>query len=187
VVLWDTTILSLALHPDAKYERVTDPADRVKFMLEGLQQRKEGIIIPTPVLAEFLVLTADDAPKYLTEIKETSVFRIQAFDERAAIELADMELKARASGSKRGSATGEWQKIKIDRQIVAIGRVLRVSAIYSTDPDISALATDTNIRVISVENLPLPPAKAQTTFTELTQEVLPQMTDAASSTDEQKD
>ena len=77
-----------------------------------------GLLIATPVLAEFLVLAAKDGPKYLDEISNRKTFQVRPFDEMAAIDLAAHECELRSKGSKRSGSTEPWQKIKIDRQIV---------------------------------------------------------------------
>jgi hypothetical protein len=64
-------------------------------------------------------------------------------------------------GDKRGGVAAAWAKIKFDRQIVAIAKVFNVSNIYSDDEDVRALAAPENISVISLAELPLPPAKSQ--------------------------
>lgn len=160
MVLLDNSILCLLLHPSAKHrESVERVTDRIDYLIETLQANKDSAIIPTPALSEFLVLAGRSAADYLLKIRESGYLRIEPFDERAAIELADMEIVARAKGAKRGSAsTSEWQKVKFDRQIVAIAKVHKVSVIYSDDPDIRHHGKDVGISVIGLADLPLPPA-----------------------------
>jgi predicted nucleic acid-binding protein len=159
MVLFDNSILCLALHPSAKAPPGVDRApERVQYLLDVLNEQKERVIVPTPVLSEFLILAGTDGPEYLTKIRESSVLRVEPFDQRAAIELADIEITARATGDKRGSAKGcEWQKVKIDRQIVAIAKVHSVSVIYSDDPHIIAHGKDCKIRVMGSADLNAPP------------------------------
>lgn len=65
------------------------------------------------------------------------------------------------AGDKRGGQTGEWAKIKYDRQIVAVASVERATTIYSDDDGVRAFATAQGLRVISVRELPLPPIDPQ--------------------------
>jgi len=123
------------------------------------------VVIPAPVLSEFLVFAGTDAPEYLVRIRESSTLRVEPFDERAAIELADIEIAARTKGNKRGSATtSEWQKVKFDRQIVAIAKAHGAKVIYSDDPDIKSHGTDCGITVLGLADLPLPPAVQEELF-----------------------
>jgi len=164
MVVFDNSIFCLTLHPDAKPRSGVDRVrDRIEHLLNTLRDNRETIIIPAPVLSEFLVFAGSDAPAYLLKIRDSSTLRIEPFDERAAIELADREITARSKGNKRGAATAsDWQKVKFDRQIVAIALVHGASAIYSDDPDIVAHGKDCGIPVITLADLPLPPSRQMT-------------------------
>jgi hypothetical protein len=50
---------------------------------------------------------------------------------------------------------------KNDRQIVAIARVCGARTIYSDDGHVASLAKDAKINIITIWELPLPPAAAQ--------------------------
>lgn len=160
MVVFDNSIFCLVLHPDARARSEVDsPKERVGFLLDSLKERKEAVILPAPAFAEFLILAGEDAPKYISKIRENCVFRIEPFDDRAAIEIAQIEIEARNKGNKRGSAEGEeWQKVKFDRQIVAIARVNNAKPIYSDDPDIVKHGKDCDVEVISLSSLPMPPS-----------------------------
>jgi hypothetical protein len=138
--------------------------DRVEYLLETLRKQDERIIIPAPAFSEFLVLAGEDGPLYLAKIREMSIFRVVPFDNRAAIELADIEIAIRAKLGKRGSVPeADWQKVKFDRQIVAIAKSHGARCIYSDDPHIEKHGKDCGIEVIPLSKLPLPPA-VQTTL-----------------------
>ena len=147
MVVFDNSIFCLTLHPDAKPRSSVDRVqDRIEHLLQTLRDNKEVAILPTPALSEFLVFAGKSAPEYLVKIRESSFLRIEPFDERAAIELADREISAREKGNKRGSAnTSDWQKVKFDRQIVAVALVHKASTIYSDDPDIAAHGKDCGV------------------------------------------
>jgi predicted nucleic acid-binding protein len=166
MVVFDNSIFCLALHPDAKPRSAVDrPKDRIQHLIDTLRDNKEIVVIPAPVLSEFLVFAGTDAPEYLIRIRESSTLRVEPFDERAAIELADIEIAARAKGNKRGSATtSEWQKVKFDRQIVAIAKAHGAKIIYSDDLDIKSHGTDCGVTVLGLADLPLPPAVQEELF-----------------------
>jgi hypothetical protein len=68
-------------------------------------------------------------------------------------------MSARLAGNKRGSATdSEWQKVKFDRQIVAIAKAHEVKTIYSDDPHIKKHGEDCGLEVLQLADLPVRPA-----------------------------
>jgi predicted nucleic acid-binding protein len=163
----DAGFLGLFLHPAAKVPN--DPStglptlrarDRVERLMDDLDAKRERIIIPSPALAEFLVLAADDGPQYLTEIALRGSFYIYPFDQLVAVELAAMELHARKQGHKRFPLPSDapWQKIKFDRQIVAIAKFNKAHTIYSDDGHVRMIAEDVGIKGIGCWELGLPPA-----------------------------
>jgi len=164
----DAGFLSLMLYPAAKApadpstNRPTEKAkERIEQLLEDLDTRRERVIIPAPALSEFLVLVGNDGPQYLAEIALQTSFYVQPFDQMAAIELAAMELLARGKGHKRTPlpiATA-WQKVKFDRQIVAISKLHRVHTIYSDDSDVRTIAEDVGIKGVACWELALPKSK----------------------------
>jgi predicted nucleic acid-binding protein len=164
----DAGVLSLLLYPGAKppadpstKKPVEKAHERVEQLIDDLDAAKERIIIPAPALSEFLVLAGNDGPQYLSEIALQSHLYIQPFDQMAAIELAAMELLSRKKGGKRHPlpVTIPWQKVKFDRQIVAISKLHQCKAIYSDDGDVRRIAEDVGIKTISTWELNLPKSK----------------------------
>jgi histidinol phosphatase-like PHP family hydrolase len=164
----DASLLLLLFRPDtpvpAQAGGVPLPhvKERVEFLIATLDKSKTKLIVPTPALSEVLVRAGATASVQIVEhLKNFAVFRIEPFDERAAIEVAAMTRQALSKGSKRGKSDATWAKIKFDRQIVAIARVCGAKTIYSDDGDIRKLAKQYGINVIKVADLPLPPQAAQ--------------------------
>jgi hypothetical protein len=164
----DATFLGLMLHPDAKppldptTQKPTERTkDRIEKLLEDLVLAREKVIVPTPELCEFLVFAKDDGPQYLSELNNLSNFYIRPFDQMAAVELAAIEILARRTGSKRTPETVEvpWQKVKFDRQIIAIAKIHGAHTIYSDDGHIKTFAEDVGIKVICCWELALPVSK----------------------------
>lgn len=160
----DNTLLTLMLHPSAKPPQdpstglpVSDLRDRIDLLIETLDKNRDQIIIPTPVISEFLILAEKDGPKYLAEINRKGIFRIEAFDTRAAVELAAVELTIkRSKADKRDGAQGTWAKVKFDRQIVTIAKVNRATKIYSDDEGVEKFAKRCGIPVVKTWEMPLP-------------------------------
>lgn len=162
VVAFDNNVLCLLLHPEADIPN--DPAigkpidraqDRMAYLVEQLREAEARILIPTPALSEFLTFASAD---YLTVINESAHFEVAPFDQRAAIEAALALRKAIKAGGKNLGLVGSWQKVKTDRQIVAIAKVNGAETIYSTDRDIHRLAAEAGLKVRHVADLPLPPS-----------------------------
>ncbi len=164
--LFDAGFISLLLVPSARPPldpKTGRPAERTRQRLEALIDRldrqKETILIPTPALSEFLVLAGDDGPRYLAHIEKSSVFKVVDFDQRVAVEAAQLTIAAKAKGDKKGGSDSAWQKIKFDRQIVAVAKVNGADGIYSTDNDVMRYGKETGIDVLGVADLPEPPAE----------------------------
>ena len=170
--VFDATALLHFLEPDAKAshdpatnEPVTDAKARIDFLIESLETRRETIIIPTPVLSEVLVHAGDAGPQYLEILNNSRCFRVEPFDQRAAVELAAMTRDAIVAGDLRAGADATRAKLKFDRQIIAISRTQGQKVIYSDDQDIAKLSIAFEIEVIPIHALPQPPSETQMALT----------------------
>lgn len=177
MVVFDTAVLTLLLWDSAKPP--IDPSsgkpverckERMELLVEQLHQNRETIIIPTPVLSEVLVVTGPEGLEYVYILQKASVFRIEPFDTRAAIELAELTRTALKSGDKKSGIDASWEKIKLDRQIVAIAKVSGATTIYTNDRRLANAATRAGLTVIGVHELPLPPEERQADLIKLLEE-----------------
>lgn len=173
MVVIDATVLMLLLQPDAHVPKGIDgapidrPVERIAFLVEKLEKSRSKIIIPTPALSEVLVRADAGMAQMLVEkINSMSVFRVEPFDERAAIEVAIMTRNSMDGGknpSKRDPNT-TWAKLKYDRQIIAIALVSQATTIYSDDLGIAATAKRSALNVIGLADMDLPPEDPQIEF-----------------------
>jgi len=168
MVAFDATILLPFLSPGVHAPK--DPStgkevesfkERIDFLIEELEASHTKIIVPTPALSEILVHADKAGPEYLNRIQQLSAFKIEPFDQRAAIEVAFMIRDAIKSGDKRSGIIETWAKVKFDRQIIAIAKVNGVSVVYSDDNGLRAFSKLIGSDVIGVPELPLPPSKTQ--------------------------
>lgn len=165
----DATVLTLLLNeladspPDPLTGKpVERTRDRINFLIATLQKQKQKIIIPTPVLAEVLVRSGKGGLQYVDRLQKAAVFEIRDFDRVAAIELALMTEAAIASTKGKKSGSSEpWQKVKLDRQIVAVCKVASVSTLYASDASLANFAKQAGMQVLGVHELPLPPTEPQ--------------------------
>lgn len=104
-------------------------ADRVDGLIDSLSNKKAKIIIPTPALTELLMAGKFTVQVYIEKLKMFGAFQIRAYDERAAIELAAQYLATKKTNKERAKQA-PWNKIKFDRQIVAIAKTQGASAVY---------------------------------------------------------
>lgn len=160
----DATTLALLMNPDARPphdpstgQPVARAKERVEHLVAELERNGETVLIPTPALAEVLVKAGDQGPALIDRVARSSRFRIGGFDLKSAVEHAAMTQEAIASGSKFGGSQEPWQKVKFDRQIIAIARSNGAKAIYSDDGNVATFAAAIGLRVIRTWELPLPP------------------------------
>jgi hypothetical protein len=66
---------------------------------------------------------------------------------------------ALGTGDKRGGASGDWQKVKVDRHIVAIAKVNGVRVIYSNDGDVATLGKSAGIQVVGMRSSRYPTSR----------------------------
>ena len=158
----DSSALALLVNPDTTPP--TDPAtgaqldranERIQHLLAGMTS-SDVVLVPTPVLAEVLVKAGDAAPDILLALQSRARLRVVSFDERAAIEVAQMHRDAEAGGDKRGGAITPWQKVKFDRQIIATARVHGATKLFADDGQLVRFARLIGMEVVSTWELPVP-------------------------------
>ena len=168
MAVFDASFLILLLHPDAQAPNdpetgtaVEHASDRIEHLVATLEKKKEKIIIPSPALAEFLVKADQAGATYLGIMESKRSMRISSFDKRAAVELATMTREALAQGDKRGGSDEPYQKVKFDRQIIAIAKVEGEKTLYSNDVTLKTFAERAGIRLVTIAKLDLPEESKQ--------------------------
>ena len=168
-VVFDAGMLILLLQdgavapvrPDSK-KPIDKPRDRIEHLKETLTTQKCKILIPTPVLSEFLVGAGAAMDGYLDTLHSDFCFEVVPFSELAAVEAAIVTYQAmHIRKDKKDGVDADWQKVKVDRQIVAIAKVYEVDFIYTTDRHILRHAEVCEIPAVHLADLPLPPENLQ--------------------------
>jgi predicted nucleic acid-binding protein len=166
MVVFDASFLLLLIQPNAKPPN--DPAtkkpvencqSRIEYLISELNSQRTPVVVPAPALSEFLVRAGRAATSYLQQLQNAKAIKIEPFGERAAIECA---LLVEASKRKKRKAGETWAKVKFDRQILAIAKVVDASTIYTTDISLAKLTKLNGITPCNVYELPLPPVEQQT-------------------------
>jgi hypothetical protein len=134
-------------------------------LVKELSRKGEKILIPDPALSEFLVtavFAGASIQDYLKIVQDAQHFVTKPFGVRAAVEIAERLAAAIKAGDKReGQKSEPWEKLKIDRQIIAISIVEGATAIYSTDKHIHTQGALWGIDVMSPADLPVPIVQAE--------------------------
>lgn len=169
MILLDTSVLSYLLYPDSPApldpstgKPVEHSVSRIEYFIATHQRGK--VVVAMPSLAELLVKADDRMDDFLARIEKSNAFRLVSFDKAAAVETAIMEQEAKAAGDKKGGGDAAWAKIKVDRQILAIGRVAGVVDFYSDDNNMRKMAARLQLNVKGIADMPLPPGSAQQVF-----------------------
>lgn len=162
ILLVDSSALTLLVNPDATppFDPSTNTTviyarERIGGLIAGLGVN-DVLLIATPVIAEILVKAGEGGPNLLNQIRGLARVRICPFDEKAAIETAFMTIAASATGSKYREPDEPRQKVKVDRQIVAIARTNNATRIYTDDIGMAKFARRLGMDVISTWELPIP-------------------------------
>ena len=167
IICLDATALMCLL--DTRMNKLPSPdgstvcrmQERMDFMVETIDEVRGSVIVPTPALAELLVGAGNQRASMLRALEGRRAVRVAPFDKMAAVHCASLDAQAISEGDKRDGVRSSWQKVKIDRQIVAIAQVSRCERIITGDPDVEKLAGRAAIETTFVWNLDLPPKDAQ--------------------------
>ena len=141
---------------------------QIEYLIKTLSEDRSKLIVPTPALAELLMLPGLHLESALERIDRQVVFKIQPFDTRAAMEMSRLSTVGIGEDKFKGQEGG-WTKIKFDRQIVAIAKVAECETILTTDGPLANLAKREDLTVIMLDDLPDPPAEDVPLFTQTEQ------------------
>lgn len=142
-----------------------DKADvnlRVAHFISRAEKAKAKIVIPMPAIAEFLVGAEQAGLQALNALERRAYIQMASFDRPAAFECSQIERSAKASGDKKDGSTEPWQRIKVDRQIIAIAKVCGATLIISGDSRLRTTAMRVGMEACDFSELELPPSASQT-------------------------
>lgn len=134
---------------------------RLDRLFEEVSDVGGTLIVPTPSLAEFLVRTDEATSDFLAGLERRRAFRVASFDRRAAFECSLLDKAALGQGDKKGGRKDSWQKVKVDRQIVAIARAQNAGLIISDDGGLCGTARAAGLTAMTVGELELPESAKQ--------------------------
>ena len=129
--------------------------------MECAEKAKSKIVFPMPAIAEFLVGADLAGVEFLNRLEKKTFLQLADFNRAAAFELAQIDRAALNTGDKKDETIAPWQKIKIDRQIVAIGKSLGATLVISGDGSVRNNALRIGMQAMTIQELELPQAAKQ--------------------------
>ncbi|QOF77617.1 PIN domain-containing protein [Variovorax sp. 38R] len=143
-------------------DTTSDDRARIDHFISEVDKLKVKIIFPMISISEFLVKADRASVAFLDELQRKSTVFVADFDRGAAHELAKMERDALAGpGGKRAGSEEPYQKIKVDRQIVAIGLAHGAKMIVSRDEGVRTQAIRLGLAAKRIQDLELPESEKQ--------------------------
>lgn len=142
----------------------SDEKLRLDLLFEKVKQHAGGrIVVPAPVFAEFLIKTDEATKGWFTGLERKRSVVVAPLDKRAAFECALIDKSVIATyGNKKGQQTEEpWQKIKVDRQVLAIAKANNSDLLVSNDKNMHKSAELIGVNVMYLQDLELPESAKQ--------------------------
>ena len=139
----------------------SDSKARLDELLRVVSAAGGKVVIPMPCFAEYLVGLDEASAAWVSTLERKKSVILAPFDRRAAFECALMDGRAIRQGDKRGGRKEPWQRIKIDRQAVAIAKVHQTERMISNDSGVRATALSVGIAAAAIEDLALPDSAKQ--------------------------
>lgn len=138
-----------------------DDKARLAYFFETAEKLKSKIVVPMPAVAEYLVGADLAGVESMNQLERRSCIVMGDFNRAAAFECAQMDRAALGAGDKKDSTDAPWQKVKIDRQIVAIGKANGATLIISGDTGVRNNALRVGMSGITLQELELPMSARQ--------------------------
>ena len=160
-------MLSILLNPSSRIpvdpktgQTLTLARERALFRVSALSKARRKVVIPTPACAELLTVIGPEAQQYFEIVTQNRYFEIASFDNKCALELAILNRTTFLQHDQKNNLE-PYQRVKLDRQIVAVCKAAGVKEIYTDDRGLSARAVMCGMSVVHSWDLPAPPAEAQ--------------------------
>lgn len=132
-------------------------ADRAAELVAEVDRTGAVVVIPAPVLSEFLIgVENEHIQEYLDAINGSTYFEVASFDTAADIECAQLPSRQELRQISPGQ---EAKKLTYDRQIVSIALAYGVDEIWSHDVSLRSIATSKGLTVKSLADITPPPVQ----------------------------
>ena len=157
VILVDANFIVAYISPKTQ----VDDRARIDHFIERAEKAKSKIVFPMPAIAEFLVRADLAGVEFLNRLDKKTFLVMADFNRAAAFELSQIDRAALNLGDKKDETDAPWQKIKVDRQIVAIGKSLGATLVISDDGSVRNNALRVGMQGMTIQELELPEAAKQ--------------------------
>lgn len=150
-------------HPENK--QVLDRVDeRAQAFVAEAERKKALVLIPTPVLSEFLIgVETTKFQEYLDILNGSACFEVVDFNTAAAVECAQLPDKKELAQISPGQVAS---KLVYDRQIVGIALAAMADEVWSHDESLRKIAISKGLAVKSLADVEPPAVQAQMLFPE---------------------
>ncbi|MDY6814782.1 MAG: PIN domain-containing protein [Pseudomonadota bacterium] len=165
-LLLDNNVLIQILAPNTR--GLTDPEtkealgrleERAAAFVAEAERTEAVLIIPAPVLSEFLIgVEASKYQEYLDVLNGSACFAIVDFDTAAAIECAQLPDRKELAQISPGQVAS---KLKYDRQIVGIALAAMADEVWSHDDSLCKIASSRGLAVKSLADIEPPAVQGQ--------------------------
>ncbi|WP_315807802.1 nuclease [Pseudomonas sp. C9-3] len=152
MVIWDTNILALYFGKRLGQ----DDQLRMAGLVAELKRKREPIGIPAQVWAEFLDAASPEELAHSQDIFKTSAFRLLPYDLRAAMETVEVSRSGRDARKATKGKKRERQAVKVDWQIIAIGKLHRARLLLTNDGDMQLEAVRSGLTCKAIAELEIP-------------------------------
>jgi len=163
-LLVDSNILIQILAPNST--GLTDPetkesldrlADRAAEFVTRVESKRAVMIIPAPVLSEFLIgVETEKFQEYLDMLNGNACFEVANFDMAAAIECAQLPGRKELVQISPDQVAS---KLTYDRQIVSIAIAAMADEVWSHDKSLRQIAVAKGLTVKSLADIQPPPVQ----------------------------
>jgi len=145
MICFDTMVVIWAVQETPVPEELEFRKRTVAY-LQSLSEKKEDILIPTPVVHEFLVgIPPDKHSDYMAAMEQE--FVVGVFDLPAARLAAEIEY-----GADKPTRRDDRVRLRVDAQILAIAIVQGASVVITHDQGMASLASG-RIRVMELPSV----------------------------------
>jgi hypothetical protein len=152
----------VALTASEKSSLTDDERHRLGYIRELLSKPNVYIVIPAPVLCEYLAYHSEEA--FRDFIDSTPKAISLPFDEPAAENAAYIERKLQSENYYKSNPPKNRQAAKVDRQVISICRVNRVDLLLTDDNRMRKLCNYLGLEAKSYKDIELPEDKKQQTL-----------------------